>query len=207
MYTPKKFIPGDEEIRSLLENLGAVDLVSTTAGGIVATHLPLVFDSTIGEHGALLGHVARANDHWRTATLGEALVIVHGPETYVSPSWYATKYEHGRVVPTWNYTSAHVYGELLVHDDSVWVEGLVRRLTTKYESTKESPWSVDDAPTDYVEGQLRAIVGVEVRVSRIEATAKWSQNRSDADRQGVIVGLENENKHVEAGAMRYELGD
>jgi transcriptional regulator len=116
-------------------------------------------------------------------------VIVRGPDAYVSPSWYATKAEHGRVVPTWNYLTAHVYGELVVHDDPAWVEGVVRRLTAKHEAASAHPWSVDDAPPPFVAGQLRAIVGIELVITRIEAKAKLSQNRSAADVDGVVAGL------------------
>jgi transcriptional regulator len=120
----------------------------------------------------------------------------------MSPAWYATKREHGRVVPTWNYITAHVYGELVIHDDVAWLEALVRRLTAHHEDGRPAPWSVDDAPTDYIAGQLRAIVGVEIRIERIEAKAKLSQNRSDADFAGSIAGLEASGKPAMAEAMR-----
>ena len=118
----------------------------------------------------------------------EALVVLRGPDAYVSPSWYASKAEHGRVVPTWNAVTAHVYGELVVHDDPDWVGALVDRLTRKHEAGREQPWAVTDAPAQYVAGQLRAVVGVEVRITRIEAKAKLSQNRSAADVDGVVRG-------------------
>lgn len=188
MYIPHHFDADEATVADLLTRHGAADLVTTTADGLVATMLPFVFDPTIGEHGALLGHVARNNDQWRSST-GQALVIVRGPDAYVTPSWYATKGEHGRVVPTWNYVTAHVHGDLVVHDDARWVRGLVERLTTKHEDGRERPWSMDDAPAGFVEGQLRAIVGVEVRITRIEAKAKLSQNRSAADVDGVVAGL------------------
>ena len=173
-----------------------------TEDGLVATFLPLLFDPAVGEHGALLGHVARNNEQWRRAALGEALVIAHGVDGYVSPSYYASKAEHGRVVPTWNYVTAHVYGTLIVHDDPDWVGGLVRRLTERHEAGREHPWSVDDAPAAYVAGQLRAIVGVELRISRIEAKAKLSQNRPAADIDGVIEGLEGRGEQGHAAAVR-----
>ena len=131
----------------------------------------------------------------------EALAIVRGPDAYVSPSWYPSKADHGRVVPTWNYLTAHVYGELVVHDDAAWVEDLVRRLTAKHEATTAHPWSVDDAPAGYVAGQLRAIVGLELRIARIEAKAKLSQNRSAADVDGVVAGLRGRGDHVTAAAV------
>jgi transcriptional regulator len=161
--------------------------------------LPFVFDPDAGEHGALLGHVARNNPQWREAGTGEALVIVRGPDAYVSPSWYASKAEHGRVVPTWNYVTAHVYGRLVVHDDTRWVEALVRRLTEQREAVLPHPWSVDDAPPAFVAGQLRAIVGLELTITRIEAKAKLSQNRPADDVDGVVAGLATRGK-LEASA-------
>ena len=126
---------------------------------------------------------------------------MRGPDAYVSPSWYAAKAEHGRVVPTWNYVTAHVYGELVVHDDPVWVEQLVRRLTAKHEAAQAHPWSVDDAPPAYIAGQLKAIVGVEVRITRIEAKLKLSQNRPPNDIPGVIDGLRERGEEATAEAV------
>ena len=175
---------------------------TATADGLIATFLPFVFDPAIGDRGALLGHVARNNDQWRRPAIGESLVIVRGPDAYVSPSWYATKAQHGRVVPTWNYVTAHVYGRLVVHDDPAWVESLVRRLTEKHESERDRPWSVDDAPRRFVAGQVRAIVGLELIISRIEAKAKLSQNRSPADIDGVVEGLADDGDPASAAAVR-----
>jgi transcriptional regulator len=128
---------------------------------------------------------------------------VHGENAYVTPSWYATKKEHGRVVPTWDYTTAHVYGELQIHDDPVWVDALVRRLTERHESRRAKPWSVDDMPEPFHKAQLRAIVGLELMVSRIEVKYKLSQNRSEADIDGVIDGLTNDGlSHVAEVARR-----
>ncbi len=194
MYIPAHFKPDDEAVRELLVNHGAADLITSTAGGLLGTMLPFVYEEPgtspeAGEHGRLLVHVARNNDQWRVAADGEALVIVRGPDAYISPSWYETKREHGRVVPTWNYVTAHVYGRLLIHDDPEWVEALVRRLTSKHEGSRAEPWSPDDSPEPFFRGQLKAIVGVEVPISRIEAKFKLSQNRSDADMDGVIEGL------------------
>jgi transcriptional regulator len=197
MYVPAHFAMDDAAVRDLLDHHGAADLVTVTPDGLVATMLPFVHDPAVGEHGALLGHVARTNPQWRADAAGEALVIVRGPDAYVSPSWYATKAEHGRVVPTWNYVTAHVYGRLVVHDDPAWVEALVRRLTAKHEGGRAHPWSVDDAPDRFVAGQLRAIVGVELLITRIEAKAKLSQNRPEADVDGVVAGLSADG-HAEA---------
>src|ERR1700732_4779635 len=140
---------------------------------------------------------------------GESLAIVRGPDSYVSPSWYAAKAEHGRVVPTWNYLTAHVYGQLLVHDDPAWVEDLVRRLTAKHEnarlaSPRQPPaWSVDDAPRAFIEGQLRAIVGLELQITRIEAKAKLSQNRPVGDIAGIVDGLAARGDDPMAAAVEH----
>lgn len=202
MYVPTHFAADPQTVRDLLLNQGASDLVTATSDGLVATLLPFVYDASVGAHGRLLGHLARNNDQWRLPSLGQALVIVRGPDAYVSPSWYETKAEHGRVVPTWNYVTAHVYGDLVVHDDPAWVESLVRRLTDRHEAGQPRPWTVDDAPSEYVAGQLRAIVGVEVVISRIEAKAKLSQNRSAADMDGVVAGLVARGEDVAAAVVR-----
>jgi transcriptional regulator len=202
MYVPAHFAMDDEAVRDLLHCHGAADLVTATAEGLVATMLPFVYDPDAGEHGALLGHVARNNDQWRAEVIGEALAIVRGPDAYISPSWYAGKAEHGRVVPTWNYVTAHVHGRLVVHDDAAWVEALVRRLTRKHEDGMPHPWAVDDAPPSFLAGQLRAIVGVELRITRIEAKAKLSQNRPEADVAGVVAGLDARGERASAHAVR-----
>jgi len=189
MYIPAYFQPDEAQVDDLLRQHGAADLVTVTERGLVATMLPFVYEPSAGPHGALHGHVARNNDQWRLAPSGEAMAIVRGPDAYVTPSWYASKAEHGRVVPTWNYVTAHVYGRLVVHDDPAWTENLVRRLTAKHEADRDQPWSVDDAPRAYLDGQLRAIVGIELEITRIEAKAKLSQQRAAADIDGVIAGL------------------
>jgi transcriptional regulator len=189
MYIPAHFTPDEALVGELLQHHGAADLVTQTAEGLVATMLPFIYVPAAGEHGALHGHLARNNPQWKLAAQGESLVIVRGPDAYISPSWYASKAEHGRVVPTWNYVTAHVYGRLIVHDDATWTEDLVRGLTVKHEAGSAHPWSVDDAPRPFIEGQLRAIVGVELLITRIEAKAKLSQNRPAVDVDGVIEGL------------------
>jgi transcriptional regulator len=198
MYVPGHFAAADDAVHELLANHGAADLVTATPDGLVATLLPFVYER---ENGRLLGHVARNNDQWRRPAMGDALVIARGPDAYISPSWYASKDEHGRVVPTWNYLTAHVYGRLTVHDDPDWVAGVVRRLTEHHESGQPRPWSVDDAPEKFVQGQLRAIVGVEVTIGRVEAKFKLSQNRPDADIDGVIDGLRQSGDVASAQAV------
>ncbi len=195
MYIPAHFAIDHAAVEDLLAQHGAADLITLTDDGLLATMLPFAYVPSAGEHGALYGHVARNNDQWRKPAHGESLAIVRGPDAYVSPSWYAAKAEHGRVVPTWNYVTAHVYGRLLVHDDPGWVEDVVRRLTAKHEAARLAspgqhlPWSVDDAPRRFIEGQLRAIVGLELQITRIEAKAKLSQNRPAADIPGILDGL------------------
>lgn len=201
MYVPKHLRADDAETAMLLSGLRAADLVSATPDGLFATFLPLIHDTSGGEFGRLLGHVARRNDHWRLEPIGESLVIAHGPDAYITPSWYETKTTTGKVVPTWNYVTAHIYGELIVHDDPVWLEWVVRSLTALHEAERPSPWSVDDAPRPYVEAQLKAIVGLELRISRMEVKAKLEQGEPSADIDGVIAGLRASGEHGSAEAM------
>ncbi len=186
MYVPAHFAPDEQAVDDLLTQHGAADLITATPEGVVATMLPFVYDPGTG---TLRGHLARSNDQWRRPVVGEALVIVRGPDAYISPTWYPSKAENGRVVPTWNYVTAHVYGRLAVHDDPRWVEQNVRELTGRHEAGRPQSWSVDDAPTQFIDGQLRAIVGVELLITRIQAKFKLSQNRPAADVDGVIYGL------------------
>lgn len=193
MYVPAHFAVDEAAVHELLARHGAADLVTLTDEGLIATMLPFIFvppgENGGGEHGSLHGHLARNNPQWKLPARGESLAIVRGPDAYISPNFYASKAEHGRVVPTWNYVTAHVYGELIVHDDPEWTESVVRRLTGKHEAASPRPWAVDDAPRAYIEGQLRAIVGIELLVTRVEAKAKLSQNRPEQDVAGVITGL------------------
>lgn len=189
MYIPAHFTAGPDAIHNLLTRPAAANLVTMTPGGLLATMVPFVYDPSIGEHGALQGHLARNNPQGSEPATGESLVILQGADAYISPSWYASKAEHGRVVPTWNYSTAHVYGRLAIHDDPAWLGNHVRQLTDLHEAGSERPWSVDDAPERYVAGQLRAIVGIELLITRIEAKTKLSQNRPDCDIDGVVAGL------------------
>ncbi|TLM73256.1 FMN-binding negative transcriptional regulator [Pseudarthrobacter sp. NamB4] len=189
MYIPAHFAADSDTIQGLLGKPGAANLVTMTSHGLAATLLPFVYDPDAGDHGSLQGHLARNNTQWTETAVGEALAIIQGPDAYISPSWYASKAEQGRVVPTWNYTTVHAYGRLVIHQDAAWLDQQVRRLTEVHETGLHHPWSVDDAPERFISGQLRAIVGVELIISRIEAKAKLSQNRPDADVDGVIAGL------------------
>jgi transcriptional regulator len=165
-------------------------LVTASAQGLFATHLPLVLDRDRGPHGTLTGHVARANPHHRQPPeTGEALVIFQGPDAYITPAWYPAKAEHGRVVPTWNYVAVHAHGRLRFIDDTDFLRRQIDALTQRAESARAEPWAVSDAPAEYVEQQMRAIVGVEIEITRLEGKWKMSQNRSDADIDGVVHGL------------------
>ena len=204
MYVPAHFQPDPEDVLELLRKLGAADLVTSTPDGLRATMLPMVYvePATDREPARLLGHVARKNDHWRQEVMGEAMAIARGPDAYITPSWYETKRAHGRVVPTWNYITAHVYGELIVHDDVEWLRTNVNALTQKYERSRTEAWAVSDAPAAYIDGQLRAIVGLELVISRVEAKFKLSQNRSEADVEGVAEGLELDGRSDISEAVR-----
>jgi transcriptional regulator len=207
MYIPRHFGLEDRtRISEFVAAAGAADLVTFDGAELTATLLPVIWDqdgsashaSASGNgdgagYGRLLGHIALANRQWETAQPGvPALAIVHGPQAYISPNWYASKREHGRVVPTWNYVTVHFTGPVTFHRDPEWLRGLVTRLTAKYEGQREQPWRPSDAPPAFIDGQLRGIVGVEMTVTRVEAKAKLSQNRGAADRSGAIEGLRGE---------------
>ncbi|HEU5008652.1 MAG TPA: FMN-binding negative transcriptional regulator [Jatrophihabitantaceae bacterium] len=186
MYIPSHFAIADSEITAVLRTGGLAQLVTPTASGLVSTPLPLLFDES---RGALVGHVARNNPHWSVTASGDSLAIFPGVQAYVSPNWYPSKAEHGRAVPTWNYEVVHVHGQLVAHDDVDWLRAHVTTLTDAHEAAQDHPWQVTDAPDDYVAGQLRAIVGVELQIVRVEGKAKLSQNRSAADQAGVVAAL------------------
>jgi transcriptional regulator len=204
MYVPRHFAADSDDAYALVEAVGAADVVTVADGTPVSSLVPVLWDRPAdGSPGRLLAHLARPNDQWRG--IGPdgtpALAVVHGPQAYVSPGWYATKAEHGRVVPTWNYTTAHLTGRLYVHDDVEWLRALVTRLTERHEARRPQPWAVTDAPPRFVDGQLRAIVGIELVVERVEAKHKLSQNRSADDRAGVVEGLAGETG-ADAAAVR-----
>jgi transcriptional regulator len=202
MYVPSQFSMDEVATRRFLAERDTADLVTVTARGLVATFLPILYEPAPDGYGSVIGHVARGNDQWQLPALEDALMILHGPDAYISPSWYPSKAVHGRVVPTWDYVTAHVYGRLVVHDDPAWLEALVRRLTARHEGRTSRPWSVDDAPAPYLAGQIRAIVGVEVAITRVEAKAKWSQNRPGDDIDGVVDGLRAAGHDDAAEAVR-----
>lgn len=206
MYVPTHFAMPEHEIADFLDGLGAADLVTSGPEGLEATFMPMLYDESVGSKGALLGHFARNNPHWKIAAQDQSLVIAHGSDSYITPSWYASKAEHGRVVPTWNHLTLNIYGELVVHDDVEWLRGLVTRLTQKYEAPFAEQWQVSDAPSKFIDGQLRAIVGMELRIERIEAKAKYSQNRPEADVRGVVDGLRSVGDFDGAGDVAHANG-
>jgi len=186
MYRPAANVVDDETGWQILAANRAGHLITADAGSLDATFLPFLVDI---DGGRVLAHFARANPQWRTADGARGLLIASGPDAYISPSFYATKAETGKVVPTWNYTVVHAHGILRVHDDTEWLRDQVDRLTDLNERPREVPWAITDAPADYIDRNLKAIVGVELVVDRLEAKRKLSQNRSDEDIAGVVAGL------------------
>ncbi|MBN9018098.1 MAG: FMN-binding negative transcriptional regulator [Rhizobiales bacterium] len=168
-------------------------LVSAGAGGLMANPIPFLVDPAATEKGLLRAHLAKANDQLAALRQGaEVMVLFQGPDAYVTPSWYASKREHGKVVPTWNYATVHAWGTPRVIDDETWLRDQTGDLTLSQEAGRDHPWGVEDAPADFLAGQIKGIVGLEIPIARIEGKWKVSQNRSVADRQGVIDGLRQE---------------
>ncbi len=206
MYIPSfNRIDDDDEIRRFVAAARSAELVTVAPDGMpVATLLPIMW---LGD--VVLAHMARANPQWKTiANDSPVLLICSGAEAYISPSWYAAKAEHGRVVPTWNYSAVHLSGTVRVHEDRDWLRDVVTRLTGMHENGRDQPWHPTDAPETYIEGQLGGIVGLEITVTRVEGKAKLSQNRSEDDRRGVIKGLLEEHDYEAAkvaAAMETEL--
>lgn len=189
MYVPTQFrIEDRAAIWTALRATRLASLVTCGSDGLMATPLPLILDETEGELGTLYGHIARANPQWKTDA-SEAMAIFMGPDAYVTPSWYVTKQETGKVVPTWNYVAVHAYGPVEFFDEPDRLLEAVTRLTRLHEANRREPWEVSDAPAQFIEGQLRGIVGVRLPIVRLDAKSKMSQNRNEADRDGVVRGL------------------
>jgi len=191
MYLPSHFEETRREVLdAFLRSHPLGLLVTQGAAGLEANALPFLFDAERGPHGTLRAHGARANPVWREASCEvDSMVVFQGPQAYVSPNWYATKAETGKVVPTWNYVIVQARGRLVVHDDVQWVRGLVGELTARHEAAVPSPWKVEDAPAEFTDSLLRAIVGLEIELSTLSGKWKVSQNRPVADRAGVAQGL------------------
>ena len=184
-------------------------LVTATAEGLVATPLPLFLEEDEGEFGTLYGHLAKANPQWKLAPAGDALVVFSGPDAYVTPSWYPSKREHGKTVPTWNYAAVHAYGPVEFFEDEERLRAAVTRLTDLHERPRTEAWAVSDAPEPFVKAQLRGIVGLRLPIARIEGKRKMSQNRSEADRRGVAAGLaesERESDRQVAAMISSDVG-
>ena len=192
MYIPKHFEENRTDVlhaRIRAFPLGA--LVSLGSSGLLVNHIPFLVDSSAGPLGTLRGHVARSNPVWKGfASEVESVAIFRGPETYISPSWYPSKKEDGKVVPTWNYVVVHAYGVPRAIEDAAWLHQHVSDLSRTLEAGRPEPWQVRDAPADYIQKMLGAIVGFEIPVTRMLGKSKLSQNRSEEDRRGVISGLE-----------------
>jgi transcriptional regulator len=203
VFVPASNRVADEaEIRRMVAEAGAAELITTGRDGYpLATLLPVLWSGDV-----VLAHMARANGHWRAIDDGSpALLVCAGAQAYVSPAWYPSKGEHGKVVPTWNYSSVHIRGTVRVHHDPEWLRQQVTTLTQRHEHHRPAPWQVTDAPPAFVEGQLRGIVGIELRVEQVDGKAKLSQNRSAEDQEGVMDGLAREpapQAAIVAAAMR-----
>jgi len=190
MYVPTHFAEDRKDVlHDAMRAARLATLVTLTADGLIASHVPMLLDADVGENGTLVGHLARANPQATAAPIGEALVIFTGPDAYITPSWYATKRENGRVVPTWNYVAIHAYGTLELFDDAARLHALVSRLTDHKEKPRAEPWAVTDAPERFIQGQLKGIVGFALPITRLQGKWKMSQNRPEADREGVVAGL------------------
>jgi transcriptional regulator len=201
MYQPPHFREDRIEVQHQLIRAHPLGLLITAGpGGLLANLFPFLLDSGGPDQGTLRLHIARANPQWRELeTVEECLIVFQGPQDYVTPSWYATKRETGKVVPTWNYATVHVWGRPRVMNDDAWLRRQIGDLTDSRENLRAAPWRVDDAPPDFIAAQMRGIVGVEIPVSRIEGKWKMSQNRPEADRAGVAAGFR------EAGGTGEEI--
>lgn len=195
MYLPKHFAePRVDVLQQLIYSHPLSTLVTLTAGGLEANHIPLHLSPQPEPYGTLRGHVARANPIWRTAVVDcEALAIFHGPDAYITPAWYPGKTENGKVVPTWNYAVAHAYGALRVIDDPAWLRDHLEELTAHNEAAFPQPWHLDDAPAEFIEQRISAIVGIEIVIGRLIGKWKISQNQPTRNQQGVVRGLRESN--------------
>ena len=202
MYLPPHFRVDDLKTQhALMQACPLGLLVSHGPEGLAANPIPFVLDQDFQQFGRLRGHLARSNSQWTEfAQNPQALVIFSGLDHYISPSYYPSKQENGKVVPTWNYIQVHVYGTVRIHQDAEWLRAQIGALTFQHESKRDAPWAVEDAPDPFIAAQMRAIVGIDIQIDRIEGKWKLSQNRTPADQQGVHSGLNAENT-PEAAAM------
>lgn len=198
MYQPPHFQEEHLElVHDLIRAHPFATLVAHGTEGLTADHIPLVIHPELSDKGILRGHIAKANPLWKNYSAGvDVLTIFQGSHHYVSPSWYPSKQEHGKVVPTWNYAVVHAYGALEFIQDKTWLRAHLDEMTTRHETGREAPWAVSDAPDDFIEKQLKGIVGIEISISRFEGKLKLSQNKSEEDRLGVRRGIAEENSDV-----------
>lgn len=194
IYTPSHFAIEDREVLfDHIERTGLALLIGVGVEGPLASHAPMLLERNQGPSGRLVGHLAKANPHWQEA-LGEkpALAVFQGPDAYITPSWYPSKQEHGRVVPTWNYAVVHARGPISFFEDRDRLHDLVSRLTDFHERQRAQPWAVTDAPERFIEAQLKGIVGFALEIETLTGKYKMSQNRPAKDRDGVVAGLAEE---------------
>ena len=191
MYAPEHFAERRLDVlHAAIRGIGFATLVSHGEDGLQASHIPMLLDASAGEFGLLEGHFARANPHWRSlAAGGEVLAVYTAADAYISPNWLPSKQETGKGVPTWNYLAVQAHGRVEVFDDADALADLVTRLTQAHEDGRAQPWAVSDAPADYIQGLLRAIVGFRLIINRLEGAWKMSQNRPETDQAGIRAGL------------------
>ncbi|HCI52654.1 MAG TPA: transcriptional regulator [Gallionella sp.] len=204
MYIPKQFEETDVEVlHELIRIKPLATLVTLNAGGIEANHIPLILSAETKPYGTLSGHVARSNPLWQDHPADtDVLVIFHGAESYITPSWYASKAESGKVVPTWNYVSVQARGRLRVIHEPDWMLSQLQSLTAHNEAGFEHPWAVADAPHEFTRKLLDVIVGIEIEITDLKGKWKVSQNRSDQDRASVVSGLTNTGQHEMAALVK-----
>jgi len=200
MYIPPAFAERDvAKLHAFMATYGFATIVSNGPEGLVATHVPVLLERDRGPYGTLVAHLARANPHGQALDDAEVLAIFHGPHGYVSPSWYATH----PAVPTWNYAVVHAYGRARLVHDEIRLRDIVADLTAKYESGRARPWTVDGLPEQFMHGMLKAIVGVEIEITRLEGKLKLSQNRSAVDRRNVIAALRQSDNAADRALADY----
>jgi transcriptional regulator len=203
MYVPSQFREDRVPVlHDAIEAAGLATLVTMSADGFDASHVPLLLDRSAGDLGTLYGHIAKPNPQWKAADPDlPALAIFLGPDAYVTPSWYATKQQSGKVVPTWNYVAIHAHGRVTFFDDDERLLALVTRLTERREAPRPHPWAVSDAPAEFIRAQVKGIVGFELRIAKLEGKWKMSQNRTAEDRAGVVQGLVREGEPAVAALV------
>ena len=198
MYNPTAFAVDDVgELHGMMRDCRLANFITATAEGPVSSFLPMFLDAAEGERGVLYAHLARPNRQWQAPVIGNGLAVFLGPDAYITPSWYAAKAEHGKVVPTWNYVAVQASGPVEFFDDTARLHDVVTRLTALHERGREAPWSVGDAPEAFIAAQLRGIVGIRMPITSLIGKRKMSQNRSDADRMGVKSGLSESRRETD----------